>query len=511
MENMQSHIISSLCYSLGLEQSMKILLKSMKEFIPLEYFIVFIFSEKYMYNFQLVEISDNGRQIDKMRIFGVNMDKTLEPFKSGQFEDDVYIIGDVQQIPELKNHFSATSSRNQHSLMVIKFFKKEDVSFCLSCRTEEKNVYTVEHARLLHSLKDVLVHLLWDVINTTDVEGIPQPRPYAIFLEDEYSLLSACPDMSGIVRQVDKVARSNAPVLLLGETGVGKELVAGAIHSRSNRQRQPMVRVNCGAIPETLLDAEFFGYEKGAFTGAVGMHKGYFEQANGGTLFLDEVSELSPLAQTHLLRALDLQEIRRIGSQQPIRLNFRLIAASNRNLEQMVEEGAFRADLWYRLYGVLINIPPLRSRVSDIPVLLQHFMTKAAVELELESLPPCSRRLQQHLMSRPWPGNVRELRNWVLRAMIHTAGENSQILLPPLEDELNKENARALLLPSVTQRQGAPVTLKEMERAYVKWVLEHCGNRIQGPKGAAAALDLHPATLRSKMHKLGIPLPTSLK
>ncbi len=506
IKNLQDQVISALCYDLGIEHSMRVILKILQQFIPAEYFIVYLFSTRHNYAFQLVEISATNRLLDKIRAEGVDIVKELSPYRSAEFlNDDVYIIGELQDLPGLRRYFSAATFRDQHSLLVLKFFQKGDISFCLSCRTKKPYSYTLEHARLLHSLKHVFIHLFQDIIINMDIEGRGS-RLSHISLSDEgdFALLANCPGLHQEVRQIRRVADTDAPVIILGETGVGKELAAGAIHNLSYRKGRPLVRVNCGAIPETLVDAEFFGYERGAFTGAIAAHTGYFEQANGGTLFLDEVGELSLLAQTHLLRVLETHEVRRIGSTKNISLDFRVVTATNRDLRDMVEEGAFRADLWYRLYGVMIEIPPLRGRVADIPVLLHHFMRQMAPKLGLEQAPACGSRLQQHLMARPWRGNVRELRNWVMRALIHTAGENASMLQPPPDDRLHERKKPDI--PQLPPREK-PMTLKEMEAFYISWALEQCQGRIQGAGGAAVLLDLHPATLRSKMRKLGIPLP----
>lgn len=301
-----------------------------------------------------------------------------------------------------------------------------------------------------------------------------------------------------VMNRVDQVAATKAPVLLLGETGAGKDVIAGAIFERSRRPDQPFVRVNCGAIPESLLSSELFGHERGAFTDARERRVGRFERADGGTIFLDEVGELSPAAQVMLLRVLQDGEMERVGGTRTIAVDVRVIAATNRDLRQMVEEGRFRRDLYYRLNVFPVEIPALRQRRGDIPLLIDHFLQTVAHRMNIQPprlLPGAMARLRSY----DWPGNVRELANVVERAMIRTpAGPLDFIELNtnaplPVDDNL---------FPACPD---GPLPLDEVTRHYLQKVLQITGGKVSGQGGAAELLAVNPHTLRSRLRKLGVP------
>jgi transcriptional regulator with GAF, ATPase, and Fis domain len=299
-----------------------------------------------------------------------------------------------------------------------------------------------------------------------------------------------------VMHKVYQVASLDSPVLLLGETGVGKDVIANTIHYSSSRSNGPFVSVNCGAIPDTLLDSELFGHEKGAFTGALSQKRGRFERADKGTIFLDEIGELPPQAQVRLLRVLQSKEIERVGGDKTISLNIRIIAATNRKLEEMVKEGKFREDLWFRLNVFPIWIPPLRDRNADIPALLQHFITTKSKELNLPAIPDMATGAIDYLMNYHWPGNVRELENIVERAII---------LNPhgPLEfDTLISSYEKGT--PAVSDKSPEFVNLDEVISDHIQKVLSKTEGKIHGPGGAAELLGINPSTLRNRMNKLGI-------
>ncbi len=303
-----------------------------------------------------------------------------------------------------------------------------------------------------------------------------------------------------VMEMVQQVAPMESPILLLGETGTGKEVVANAIHNASLRKDGPFIRVNCGAIPGTLLDSELFGYEKGAFTGAFARKRGRIERAHGGTLFLDEIGELTPEAQIRLLRVLQEKEIDRVGGTETLRVNIRVIAATHRNLEQMMEAGNFRADLFYRLRVFPIFIPPLRDRLSDIPALVNHFILKKSEEMKRSSVPAPSPDAIDRLMAYHWPGNIRELENAVERSLILDKGKFLYF------NEIGLSSA-ADLPPGTepTVKADRPIVLDTVISRHIQQVLARCNGRIEGTSGAAAALKIHPSTLRKRMKKLNIP------
>jgi transcriptional regulator with GAF, ATPase, and Fis domain len=296
---------------------------------------------------------------------------------------------------------------------------------------------------------------------------------------------------------VELVARSDAPVLILGETGTGKEVVARAVHTRSRRAAGPFLRVNCGAIPPELIDSELFGHERGSFTGAVAQRKGWFERADGGTLFLDEVGELPAAAQVRLLRVLQDGSLQRVGGQQQLAVDVRVVAATNRDLAAMVQAGAFRADLWYRIAVFPIHLPALRERIEDIAALATHFAMQAAKRLGLAPQTPSAADIG--LLSRyAWPGNVRELASVMERAAI-------------LGDGRRLEVARALgAAPEAPAPVAAPVaaqpadTLDSAMARHIEAALAKTYGRIEGPFGAARLLGINPHTLRARMRKLGV-------
>ena len=309
-----------------------------------------------------------------------------------------------------------------------------------------------------------------------------------------------------IVETLDRVATvapTDSTVLILGETGCGKELIARAIHSHGSRKHRPLVKVNCGAIPTGLVESELFGHMKGAFTGALERRTGRFELADGGTLFLDEVSELPLDTQVKLLRVLQEHEFEPLGSSRTIRVNVRIIAASNRDLERAVQEGRFRADLYYRLNVLPITVPPLRERRSDIPLLTTFFVERFARQFG-KQISGVAQDTMELLSRYDWPGNIRELQNVIERAVVLSKGTVLRLgsdLLParsaaPAEEIMSFANAHSAASPNST--------LEQVEKRHILNILEQTSWVIEGNHGAAKILDLHPNTLRSRMKKLGI-------
>jgi len=308
-----------------------------------------------------------------------------------------------------------------------------------------------------------------------------------------------------VMSQVHQVAPLDTPTLLLGETGTGKEVIASAIHHRSPRRNGPFIKINCGAIPATLLDSELFGYEKGAFTGATVTKKGIIERAQGGTLFLDEIGELSAEAQVHLLRVLQEKEFDRVGGNETIKADVRIIAATHRDLTEMMREKQFRADLFFRLQIFPITLPPLRERKGDIPDLVAYFILKKAKEMKRRTIPIPTEDAMDRLLRYDWPGNIRELENTVERSMILDTGD--QIFFWVI-GALKREEAMARRAKNgeSDKREPAPgeLALDEVNKNHIRKVLDQCHGRIEGEKGAARLLHINPSTLRKKMRKLGI-------
>jgi len=301
------------------------------------------------------------------------------------------------------------------------------------------------------------------------------------------------PALESVLEQVERVAPTDSTVLIQGETGTGKELIAHVIHNLSARCGQPFVRLNCAAIPLDLLESELFGHEKGAFTGAIAQRIGRFEKADKGTLFLDEVGDIPPALQPKLLRVLQEHEFERLGSSRTHHVDVRLVAATNRNLMEMANRGEFRSDLYYRLNVFPILLPPLRERREDIPALVTHFIDIYGCRMsrQIQHIPPTT---MSALMSYPWPGNIRELQNLIERAVILS---NDGVLPNPVPTTGPR--------PVIASTFGT--TLKESERSLILRTLDEVRWVIGGPKGAAAKLGLKRTTLIHKMQKLGICRP----
>jgi PAS domain S-box-containing protein len=317
-----------------------------------------------------------------------------------------------------------------------------------------------------------------------------------------------------VLADVSRVAPTDASVLLTGETGTGKELIARAIHSAGKRRDRPLIKVNCAALPATLVESELFGHERGAFSGAVARRLGRFELADGGTLFLDEIGELPAEAQAKLLRVLQEHEFDRVGGTAPIRVDVRVIAATNRDLHREVREKRFREDLYYRLNVFPVHLPALRERRDDIPLLV-HFLVRKFAQRIGKRLDGVSRRTLQRLEEYSWPGNVRELENVLERAVILATGPVLDIapdLFPlpapgtgPEPGPACRETPASSDSPAAQPPAGRPrPSLDTVERDYILTILRETNWVLTGPRGAAQVLGLHPSTLRSRMKRLGI-------
>jgi transcriptional regulator with PAS, ATPase and Fis domain len=314
-------------------------------------------------------------------------------------------------------------------------------------------------------------------------------------------MVGSSPRFLELVSRIQLVASTSATVLINGETGTGKELVVRAIHNLSDRRDRPLVKLNCAAIASGLVESELFGHVRGAFTGAVDRRIGRFEHANGGTLFLDEITELPLEMQAKLLRVLQEQEFEPVGSNRTVKVDVRLLAATNRSLADAVREGRFRMDLYYRLLVVPVDVPPLRERREDIPALTAHFIARYARQFgrRIDGVSPAA---MQQLISYDWPGNIRELENVLARAVVLCTGTVLDKVLP---DE-NGPAAEAVV-SGAADSESTPRTLQEAERRHIEKTLLAVNWVLEGPKGAAALLGLNPSTLRGRMKRLGIRRP----
>ena len=401
---------------------------------------------------------------------------------------------------------------------VVRHFGAEDLSgLLLDLALERKFIGTVsvfgepgrrfnaEHVRLLSLLNMPFAIALANSLRYRELRKLRDMlADDNRYLQDELrqiageEVVGAAYGLRDIMEMVHQVAPLDSPVLLLGETGVGKEVLANAIHRLSSRRNGPFIRVNCGAIPGTLMDSELFGHEKGAFTGALARKRGRFERADGGTIFLDEIGELSAEAQVRLLRVLQDKSIERVGGSETIHIDIRVIAATHRNLEQMLTDGQFREDLYFRLRVFPIVIPPLRQRNEDIPALVQHFIQKKAREMKLSVVPGVAPGALERLIGYSWPGNARELENAVERALIVSRGE------PLAFKDVGTGVMSARPQKNTSFPREAVLSLDTVATQHIRKVLELCNGRVEGEQGAAQLLRIHPSTLRKRMKKLGI-------
>ena len=303
-------------------------------------------------------------------------------------------------------------------------------------------------------------------------------------------IIGNSPALESVLEQVEQVAPTDSTVLIQGETGTGKELIARALHNLSSRCGRPFIKLNCAAIPFDLLESELFGHEKGAFTGAIAQKIGRFELADKGTLFLDEVGDIPLALQPKLLRVLQEQEFERLGSGRTHQVDVRLVAATHRNLVEMVKRNEFRSDLYYRLNVFPVPLPPLRARREDIPALVEHFVEIYARRMgrQIDQISP---ETMAELTSYPWPGNIRELQNFIERSVILTSGN---VLESPLASLRNAAEAQSL----------GPITMEDAERDHIRKTLEQTRWVVSGPNGAAARLGIKRSTLYFRMQKLGI-------
>ena len=383
-----------------------------------------------------------------------------------------------------------------------------------SVLAEGKATFTKTHVGLVSLLREPLSIAMSNALRYEEVVKLKdilnaENRELNRELQRRFSgdeIIGAEFGLKKIMEMVQQVAPLDSPVILLGETGVGKEVIANAIHATSLRNDGPLVTVNCGAIPENLLDSELFGHERGAFTGAIAQKRGHFERADGGTIFLDEIGELPPQAQVRLLRVFQHKKIERVGGTKTIAVDVRIIAATHRDLEELVRTGAFREDLWFRINVFPILIPPLRDRKEDIPAMVHHFVVKKSKELKIYPPPSVLIEEVERLKTYHWPGNVRELENLIERELIYNRGKGSggRLQFEHLEIPADEEK------PVVEHRNGKKLLrLDQVDSQHIRQALEISRGRISGPNGAARILGINPSTLRNRMIKLGIPFKYS--
>ncbi len=394
--------------------------------------------------------------------------------------------------------------RPDTSVITVRLMLEGELLGAMSVIAEGNDTFTQEHADLLSSLREPFAVALSNCIRFQEVHDLKELlKDENRYLHEELRQIAGTEiigsdfGLKGVMELARQVAPMDSPVLLMGETGTGKEMIAAAIHSLSERREGPFIKVNCGAIPPSLIDSELFGHEKGAFTGAMTQKRGRFERGHGGIIFLDEIGELPPEAQVRLLRVLQEKEIERVGGTNPVKVDIRIIAATHRNLVEMTQKEEFREDLFFRINVFPIAIPPLRTRMGDIPALVQHFLRKKSREMGLGYVPSVAVGAIEKLEVYNWPGNVRELENTVERALILSKGE------PITFDEFADQTEGSSEGNAAENAEGS-LLLDSAVRRHIERVLRMTQGRVAGEDGAAEILGINPSTLRHRMRKLGI-------
>ncbi|QYJ91550.1 sigma-54 interaction domain-containing protein [Shewanella halotolerans] len=494
-----------LCSSLELEQSLRAYFEYVRQHLPIDGIYLNIYRPEYG-DIQFLAHVDEAQTtaLNKQ----VKISAEMQALLSQPDRPVIRIINDLehdqvtgfvapQVIPNIQSVILLRMLSGNTHLGVVGFYAKQKAQFCH------------RHADLIEPHKDTL-----SLITAFNLKGRNLLRANQALTQQNRLLkqafnpcgvIGADSGLKRVMTQVEAIAKLHTSVLILGETGCGKEVIANAVHCKSQRADKPFIKVNCGAIPESLIDSELFGYEKGAFTGAEHRKAGFFEQANGGTIFLDEIGELPLSVQVRLLRVLQNGTITRVGGYDAINLDIRVIAATHRNLQAMVKKQTFREDLWYRLAVFPIEIPSLRQRRSDIPLLVQHFIEVLAAKFNLDKLPRVSSEQLDSLNHYHWPGNVRELINVLERAMIETPEGPLNFNLTQVdkvEPAANGKHETIIIDPSHASDKLVPLDV--MVSKYIAHALRITGGKLYGPGGAAEMLDINPNTLRSKMKKLGL-------
>lgn len=493
-------VTNFLCSTLKIEDALMDCFRYLKPIIPMDsIFLSYYDSERKVFTDIALADMSGGKRLKVI----VPLPKDVQERIEKEIADTrVKVINDPVTDPVYKL-LAEMRGKLDESVMSMPLNLDGERVGSLVVRVDGTNQYSEEHSELLSLLHDPFAIILASTKRHAEILKLSdQLSDQNRFLTKELQniageeIIGKELGLKHVMELTRQVAPLENPVLILGETGVGKDLIANAIHNASSRKDGPFIKVNCGAIAETLLDSELFGHEKGAFTGAVSLKRGRLERANKGSLFLDEIGELSFPAQVKLLRALQHQEIERVGGTETIPIDIRVIAATHRNIEKMIDEGGFREDLWYRLNVFPITVPPLRHRKADIPALTGHFLTRKCEQLNIHEVPPIAKGAIDKLIANDWRGNVRELENVIERALIRYRGGLLSFDVFLTQPEKNIE------VTSITPRDIIP--LNEAITHHIRLALKAAKGKINGPGGAAKRLSIHPNTLRNKMNKLGI-------
>ncbi len=500
-----------ICSSLDIEKVISACFDYLRDHIPLDLVMVNIFDED-ANNIKNVTIAPPIDTAGSVPPIEVQKEMAREIANTKQ----KILVEPYADKHPIGRAFKSYIGAERYSGLVLRLVIDDKILGVLALLAFGNNRFNKEHARLAAMLHDPMCLALSNTLKHQEILKLKE-----ILVDDNLYLKKEISQMRGeeiiganyglrdVMEMVSQVSPLSSHVLILGETGTGKEVIANSIHFSSRRKNNPFIKVNCGAIPDSLVDSELFGHEKGAFTGAISQKRGRFERAHEGTIFLDEIAELPQQAQVRLLRVIQNREIERVGGDKSIPVDVRIIAATHRNLEEMVRRGEFREDLWFRLNVFPIMIPPLRMRKSDIPALVHYFMERKARELNLGHHPAIIAESMKLLQDYHWPGNVRELENLVERVLIKNRTTTDLPLsfddLIPRKTAAPKKESSEIPFPEL------PLNLDEANRRIIQTALDRTKGRVQGKKGAATLLGINPNTLRNRMKKLGIQYGRKIK
>ncbi len=503
---------SQICSSLDIEKALFNCLHFIRSYLPADVITLHLFNPGFGFVDTVAEASlDRGSLLSERTQLPASTRNLIQAFiKDLDGKPKCLAIERLRDDP-LSSLVAEKLGMLDYPCLILDLIIENDYLGIITVSNFEKKIYTEEQADLILLLHNPLSLACANFLRYRELAELKDrlTENYHYLQEDMINetgdyVIGTELGLKGVMKLVRQVAHTMTPVLLLGETGVGKEVIARAVHKLSLRRGHPLIKVDCTAIPENLVESDLFGHEKGAFTGAVAKTRGRLERADGGTLFLDEIGELSLQTQTKLLRVLQERIIERVGGTEPIQLDIRIIAATNRPLLQMVEEGKFRKDLFFRLNVFPIEIPPLRQRSEDIPLLVSHIIKKESRRLGLPFITALMPGAIDILTSYQWPGNIRELKNVVEREMILCNGKPLAFSsLYPLKPEDVKTAVKDL--------QPGYMNLDQAMSAHIQKVLQMTNGRVEGPSGAARLMDIHPRTLQNRMKKLGIPFGRKYK
>ncbi|PKN68460.1 MAG: Fis family transcriptional regulator [Deltaproteobacteria bacterium HGW-Deltaproteobacteria-12] len=486
-----------ICSSLEIEKALWKCLAYIRDYIPADYLHLTHHDLKN----RVLKIIASTTVIEES-ISTIQIPMADDYFKWIESLQDAWIANDVETHYMMKHYLDYIDRKS--SYLNVRLIVGDHFIGSLIIQAKGKNRFTEAHARLMSLLKEPFGIALANSLQHQELLKLrDQLKDENRHLQNElmrlsgYEIIGKNVGLKGVMESVNQVSNLTTPVLLIGDTGTGKEVIANAIHNLSPRKDGPFIKVNCGAIPETVIDSELFGHEKGAFTGAIAQKRGHFERAHEGTILLDEIGELPPEAQMRMLRVLQDKEIYRVGGSKPVKVDIRLIAATHRNLEDLIAKEKFRRDLYYRLRVFPIVVPPLKHRKGDIPGLVQHFIDKKSQEMGISQAVSLAPGALDCLLEYDWPGNVRELENAVERALIIRKG--SVIDFPYI--------TTVHLPDDIQQQKQSEEQLRPMDQILteeLKKVLTLTNGKVEGRNGAAEILKVKPNTLRSRMKKLGI-------